>query len=28
MNDRPQVDFRVNVMAAGEGAPATADVKK
>lgn len=28
MNDRPQVDFRVNVMAAGEGAPATADAKK
>jgi len=27
MNDRPQVDFRVNVMAAGEGAP-TAAVKK
>jgi len=24
MNDRPQVDFRVNVMAAGEGAPAAA----
>src|SRR5882757_4971904 len=28
MNDRPQVDFRVNVMAAGEGAPTTADAKK
>jgi hypothetical protein len=28
MNDRPQVDFRVNVMAAGEGAPSTADAKK
>jgi hypothetical protein len=27
MNDRPQVDFRVNVMAAGEGAPATAAKK-
>jgi len=27
MNDRPQVDFRVNVMAAGEGAPATATKK-
>ncbi len=27
MNDRPQVDFRVNVMAAGEGAPSTAAKK-
>jgi hypothetical protein len=28
MNDRPQVDFRVNVMAAGEGAPTASDAKK